>query len=209
MLESLEHFLDQVEVEQDVNGTNNQTVFAFETFALQIQELDPLKYQGQTFSVDLGSVEEATNMEQRIEEGDLVTSETVNAMDTEANTTASIQLPEDLLDGYNLDSCINMTFNLTSATPQRLSYSVFLSDVLFQNVNQSHLKIGSIIVAARLKCADNATPNTPIETTFQINREVRRCAQKCMTTLRLHFTFLHRLNKIHLAAHAQCGLKVI
>ena len=173
MLESLENFLDKVEVEQDVNGTNNQTVFAFETFALQIQDLDPQEYQGQTFSVDLGSVEEAMNMEQNIEEGDLVTSETV--MEVVTGATASMQLPEDLLE--SLDSCtFTINSNLISATPQRLSYSVFLSDVLFQNLNQSHLKIGSIIVAARLKCADNTTLNTSVQSTFQVDRGViKKC----------------------------------
>ena len=170
MLESLENFLDKVEVDQDVNGTNNQTAFAFETFALQIQELDPQEYQGQTFSVDLGSVEEAMNMEQNIEEGDLVTSETV--MEVVTGATASMQLPEDLLE--RLDSCTSKTnSNLISASPQRLSYSVFLSDVLFQNLNQSHLKIGSIIVAARLKCAENTTLNTSVRSTFQVERGVR------------------------------------
>ena len=77
LLESLEEFLDKVEVEQDVNNTSNQTVFAFKTFALQIQEIEPQEYQWQTFSVDLGSVEEATKMGQEIEGGDLVTSEKV------------------------------------------------------------------------------------------------------------------------------------
>ena len=144
-------------------------MFAFKTFALQIQELDPPEYQGQTFSVDLGTVEEAMKIEQRIEEGDLVTSDNI-VMEVVMDATASLQLPEDLLE--SLDSC-NFTTNLTSAKPQRLSYSVFLSDVLFQNFNQSHSKIGSIIVAARLTCADNTTLNTSIENTFQINREVR------------------------------------
>ena len=175
MLESLEKFLDKVEVEQDVNGMNNQTVFAFETFALQIQELDPQEYQGQSFSVDLGSVEEATKMEQRIEEGDLLTSETV--MEVVTGATASMQLPEDLLE--SLDSCTFATnSNFTSVTPQRLSYSVFLSDILFQNLNQSHLKIGSIIVAARLKCVDNATLNTSVQSTFQVDRGVIKKCRK-------------------------------
>ena len=144
-------------------------MFAFKTFALQIQELDPQEYQGQTLSVDLGTVEEAMKIERRIEEGDLVTSDNI-VMEVVMDATASLQLPEDLLE--SLDSC-NFTTNLTSAKPQRLSYSVFLSDVLFQNFNQSHSKIGSIIVAARLTCADNTTLNTSIETTLQINREVR------------------------------------
>ena len=185
LLDSLQNFLDKVEVEQDENSTTNssQTVFAFETFALQVQQLDPEEYKGQVFSVNLGSVEEATKDNQKIDQTALVTTELESAENTNlehkmkiikrekatntmAGTTASLQLPEDLL----LDLCSS---NSTSAVPQRLSYSVFKSDILFQNLNQSHLSIGSIIVAARLKCADNVTLNTSIKSTFQIDRMVR------------------------------------
>ena len=91
--------------------------------------------------------------------------------------TASMQLPQNLLESF--DHCTFTTnSNLTKAKPQRLSYSVFLSDVLFQNLNQSHLKIDSIIVAARLKCADNTTLNEMIQSTFQVNGGVRHVALK-------------------------------
>ena len=185
LLDSLQNFLDKVKVEQDENSTTNssQTVFAFETFALQVQQLDPEEYKGQVFSVNLGSVEEATKDNQKIDQTALVTTELESAENTNlkhkmkiikrekatntmAGTTASLQLPEDLL----LDLCSS---NSTSAVPQRLSYSVFKSDILFQNLNQSHLSIGSIIVAARLKCADNVTPSTSIKSIFQIDRMVR------------------------------------
>ena len=183
LLESLQTFLDEVEVEPDENDTvnSNQTVFAFETFALQVLELDPEEYEGQIFSVNLGSLEEAREDNQTIELEALMTSElesttkfnthehnktgNVNAM---SDTTASLQLPEDLL-----DLCSDINSNLTSAIPQRLSYSVFKSDILFQSLNQSHLRIGSIIIAARLKCADNVTLNTSIKSIFQIDRMVR------------------------------------
>ncbi len=185
LLESLQNFLDQVEVEQDENSTTNstQTVFAFETFALQVQQLDPEEYKGQTFSVNLGSLQEVREDNQTIEQEALVTGELESATDlkhehdttdnegvmkTMAGTTASLQLPEDLL-----DSCSDVNSTLTSAAPQRLSYSVFKSDILFQNLNQSHLSIGSIIVAARLRCSDNATLNTSIKSAFQIDRMVR------------------------------------
>ena len=53
---------------------------------------------------------------------------------------------------------------------------MFKSDILFQNVNQRqlNLSIGSIIVAARLKCADNVTLNMSVKSTFQIDRRVRK-----------------------------------
>ena len=163
LLESLEKFLDRVEISND---TSNQTVFAFKAFALQVQTLDPAEYQGQTFSIDLGSVEESMRLGQNIEEHDLVTSDMV--MDAVTGATASIQLPEDLLECFNSSMC-NSTSTSFNITARRLSYSVFLLDTLFQNVNQSHLKIGSIIVAARLRDADNTALSTPVQTTFQIN----------------------------------------
>ena len=76
MLKSLQNFLDKVEVENDNSTANSsQTVFAFETFALQIQQLDPEEYKGQTFSVNLGSVEEAKEDNKSIGQEALVTSE--------------------------------------------------------------------------------------------------------------------------------------
>ena len=133
------------------------------------------------FSVNLGSLEEARKDNRTIEQENLVTSqlESVTNLNYEtddgsrnamADTTASLQLPEDLL-----DSCNDVNSNLVSAIPQRLSYSVFKSDVLFQNVNQSllNLSIGSIIIAARLKCADNVTLNMSVKSTFRIDGKVR------------------------------------
>ncbi len=169
-----------MEVEENVNRTTNSTkskVFAFETFALQVQELDPEEYIGQIFNVNLGSLEKARKDNQTIQQAALVTSELDSAKQDDegvanglADSTASLQLPEDLL-----DLCSSMTSNSTSAVPQssRLSYSVFKSDILFQNLNQSHLSIGSIIIAVQLKCADNGTLNSSIKATFQIDRMVK------------------------------------
>ena len=175
-MESLQNFLDKVEVEQDENSTSNssQTVFAFDTFALQVQQLDPEEYKGQVFSINLGSLKEARKDNRTIKQENLVTSQLESAANLNhetdndgarkamADTTASLQLPEDLL---NL--CIDV--NVSS---QRLSYSLFKSDILFQNVHQRqlNLSIGSLIVAARLKCADNITL---VKSTFQIDGTVR------------------------------------
>ena len=182
LLESLQNFLDLVEVEEAENSTTNssQSVFAFETFALQVQQLNPEEYKGQVFSINLGTVEDIRKDNQTIEQNALVTSNLKLAANMKdgtdnegprnsmAGTTASLQLPEDLL-----EMCSDVNLSLTSAAPQRLSYSVFKSDILFQNLNQSHLSIGSIIVAARLKCADNVMLNTSIKSIFQIDRMVR------------------------------------
>ena len=181
MLRSLQTFLDKVEVEQNGNSTTNSTptVFAFETFALQIQQLDPKDYKGQTFDINLGSLEEAKADNQTIDQGALITSQLESKQESDDTdtggimnpmTTASLQLPKDLLDSC---VCSDTNTNSTQTISQRLSYSVFKSNVLFQNRNQSQLSIGSIIVAARLKCADDLILNTSIKSTFQINRTVR------------------------------------
>ena len=174
--------MDEVEVEQDVNSTTNSShaaVFTFGTFALQVQQIDPKEFKGQVFSIHLGSVEEVWNDNRTINQGAVVTSklaansklqgEKTGVLNATSDITALLQLPKDLL-----DSCIGVDNNLTSAIPQRLSYSVFKSDILFQNFNQSHLSIGSIIIASRLKCADDLiTLNTSIKSNFQINKMVR------------------------------------
>ena len=190
LLKSLQNFLDEVEIEQEESSTMNVTnsshtaVFAFETFALQVQQVDPKAFNGQMFSIHLGSVEEAWQDNQTINQGALVTSklelainlinqEEMTWVDTEgilnvmSDTTALLMLPEDLL-----DSCSDIDNNLTTTISQRLSYSVYKSDVLFQNFNQSHLSIGSIIVAVRLKCANDLTLNTSIKSVFQVNKMV-------------------------------------
>ena len=178
LLESLQTFIDKVEVEQNGNSTTNSTptVFAFETFALQVQQFDPKEYKGQMFSINLGSLEDAKEGNQMIDNGALITRQLESQQDktdTEgslnAMTTASLQLPEDLLDSCHRS---DTNANFTSIIPQRLSYSVFKSDILFQNPNQSHLSIGSIIVAARLKCAYELTHNISIKSTFQIKEMV-------------------------------------
>ena len=107
-------------------------MFAFETFALQVQQLDPKEFKGQMFSINLGSVEEAKEDNQTIDQGALVTSKLDSVVNFKHEkdmsdikgvmnaTTASLELPEDLL-----DLCGDLDTNLTSAIPQRLSYSVF------------------------------------------------------------------------------------
>ena len=166
-----------MEIQENANSTENSTkttAFAFETFALQVQELDPEEYIGQIFNVNLGPLEKARKDNQTIQQSALVTSELESTeQDNEgivngfADSTASLQLPEDLL-----DMCSDTGSNVNSTVPQssRLSYSVFKSDILFQNLNQSHLGIGSIIIAAQLKC--NGTLNSSIKTTFETDRMV-------------------------------------
>ena len=139
-------------------------MFGYETYALQIQQLDPLEFNGQTLIVDLGSVAEAMNSTQ-IQENELITSETVMSVVT--NATASVSIPRDLVNG--LENC---QAEVSNSSQQRLSYSVFLSDILFQTFNQSQFKVGSIIVSARLNCLGNDVLTSPIQTSFRTDSQV-------------------------------------
>ena len=175
MLESLEQFQDKVVLAPENSTENATSTFAFKTFAIQIEEIDPQMYQGQSFSVNLGSVQDTMNITEKIPADRLKTTDTTRGISTTDNTkrtsnssTASIQLPENLFN--ELSHCIPTS----SSAQARVSYSVFLSDILFQNEDQKHLELGSIIVAARLQCDTNTTINlkTPIEVSFQINKMV-------------------------------------
>ena len=82
------------------------------------------------------------------------------------NSTASVHLNPSLF-----EDCL--TTNGTLLT-QRLSYSVFLSDVLFLPENRSTNQVGSIVVAARLAClqTNKTMLSVPVRTSFLIRMTV-------------------------------------
>ena len=134
VLESLEKFLDEVEI-NNLNATENTTTFIYQTFALQVQNIDPSSFEEQTLNVDLGSVKEAMNIT-----GDIDSSALITAMQFLDNATAAIHISEELFN-----------YCTTGNGAQRLSYSVFLQDTLFRS-NDPSVRIGSLIIAGRLKC---------------------------------------------------------
>ena len=138
-------------------------VLGFDTYALQLQDVDLDLFNGQFFAVNLGSVEDALQSEGSFSEA-LSTSEKI--LKLIENTTASVQLPNNTFD--RIPECENTT------ALQRLSYSVFLSDILFQSQRQveNALDIGSIIVTIRLSCAENASLSIPILIHFQTIEQV-------------------------------------
>ena len=164
LLDSLNIFLDMVPL--DENTTNSKTVFGYETYALQIQDLDPLEFNSQTFIVDLGSVEQALNNTQ-IQKSDLITSELLMSVVT--NATASVFISRNIINGTKNNNCQRETSN---SSQQRLGYSVFLSDILFQGFNQSQFRVGSIIVAARLNCLGNNSLTSPVQINFRTHVHV-------------------------------------
>ena len=168
VLQSLESFQDKVILPaSDENSTSNETTatFAFRTFAIQIQEIDPSTYQGQTFTVNLGAVENISlDINGTIPDDSLNITDSTKSVST-SKVTAFVQLPIDLFESSDFSKMGNSTGQA------RFSYSVFLSDILFQSeeVQQQRLKLGSIIVAPRIRCV---TLKTPITVYFRTNRTV-------------------------------------
>ena len=161
LLGSLNQFIDAVAL----NGTEDRTVFGYSTYALQVQSIDSVKVGGHALTVNLGSVDEALNSGQ-ISKENLITG--ASLMSVLTNATASVYVPTDLLIN-NVNSCTLETLNTSQ---QRLSHSVFLSDILFRSHFRNNYSIGSIIIAARIQCLDGAFLPMPVRTTFRTNPKV-------------------------------------
>ncbi len=176
ILASLETFLDNLNTSTvSRNSTNNRTVLSFETFAITVQDVDPDSFQGQTFVVDLGPVEEAINNTGVIDQDALMTvndytannrSEFDSLSEDNENSTASLRLNPSFFEDCPTKNRISLH--------QRLSYSVFLSDVLFLPENRSTTQVGSIVVAARLAClqTNKLVLTVPVRTSFLIKAKV-------------------------------------
>ena len=138
---------------------STSATFTRKTYALQVNDIDTSNFQGQTFTVDLGSVQDGRSIirEEAIE--------TVSRIKAYQNRTASVQIPASTFQDIG-----------QSSGQQRLSYSVFVRDTLFQSSdeNQSNLTVGSIIVAVRVNgTTASRSLSTPITVTFQAS-EVSR-----------------------------------
>lgn len=175
ILDSLGTFLDTVDL-ATINTTNNITTLTFNTYAIQVQEVDPDNFAGQTFLVNLGGVEQAMNISGNIAQESLVTLNGVaidnsrrkrqsTGLDVQ-NATAALQLTRSIFD----NCASNGSSEASIVVSQRLSYSVFVSDILFQTENRSSLAVGSIVVAVRLRCqlANKTMLSMPVRSTFQV-----------------------------------------
>ena len=157
-------FTDSLDLTLSTNSSVNK--FVYDTYALQMQDIDPDTFKGQTFTVNLGSVEEALNSTEGFKDESLKISE----MDLEVldNSTAAVQISEKFIEECQMEN--TSSSNLT----QRLSYNVFITDILFQSLKvNSTLAIGSIIVSTRLRCKMNSSLSNPIRVIFFINDKVR------------------------------------
>ena len=173
LLTSLETFLDNLDL-STVNQTSgsNRTVLSFKTFALQVEEINPDTFNGQTFTIALGSFEQARKFSNVIDLSVLVTVDGVvdgELRKVNRNSTATLQLNPMLF-----RSCIGSDTNTSSpqAVRLRLSYSVFLTDSLFLPANRTLNKVGSIVVAVRTKCQlendSEAMPPVSIQSSFDV-----------------------------------------
>ena len=149
ILNNLALFLDMVNLETPDNSS--KAFFGFDTYALQLQNIHPINFKGQILTVNLGSVEDAMETS-RSGHGDA--------------KKLHIELPNDLLNF--IDECASVTI------PElRLSYSVFLTDVLFQSPQtQNKTDIESISVVVRLGCAENASSFSPLIVTLRTVQKV-------------------------------------
>ena len=159
-MKSLERFLDQVEI-GTLNTTEITSVFLYRTFALQIQNVNISSFEGQTFIVDFGSVEEAMNFTGGVNSGALILAE--NAMDALNNATAAIHIPKKALE-----------YCTQGEKAQRLSHSVFLFDTFFRSQTPVK-KIGSLIIGARLQCGGNGTLPMAVSVTLRSSNNVGQC----------------------------------
>ena len=151
LLDSLTSFTNNLAIPNSTSAT-----FTQKTYALQVNDINTSNFQGQTLSVDLGSVQEAMSISGNIREEAIEKAAGVKAYQ---NSTASVQVPESVFQDLG-----------QSSGQQRLSYAVFVRDTFFQSSdeNQSNLTVGSVIVAVRVNgTTASGNLSTPINVTFQ------------------------------------------
>ena len=140
-----------------------------------MNNINASNFEGETLSVDLGSVQDAMSISGNIN-GEAI--ETTSGEQVYQNRTASVQVPASVFQDLG-----------QSSEQQRLSYAVFVRDTLFQSSdeNQSNLTVGSIIVAVRVN-GSSASGNlsTTINVTFQAS-EVSGYVYALLYHLHTHF----------------------
>jgi RNA-binding protein YhbY len=123
-----------------VNLSNTSTIITRESYAILIEEIDTDSFTGETLIVDLGSVDDAFEQGNKIEESALNKEEGTNSSLNE-RFTATVRVPQSIFQDDSTDH----------DQKQRLSYSVFVRGSLFLNQNASQQ---SIIVGVRVNGTD-------------------------------------------------------
>ena len=153
ILESIEILGRELEVENDA------VTFAQDNFALVLGDVDTNNYRGQTFTIETDiDVLDAFDSDQI---------STTDDQETSSTGACSFTLPGSLFDG-------------SADTRQRISYSVFSDDSLFQTRNASDRQLGGVIFSVDIPGIDNIVnlPN-PVRMRFQI-AQVLWCRKLCI-----------------------------
>ena len=168
--QSIREFANTVSI--PVNSTNNTLAFAFKNFALLLRDVNPKGFSGESFSVNLGPVEEAIRNSSGINEEALVT-----MMEPLYNATASAKLPDSLFDGKT--TCVSPW--------QRIVYSVFLTNALFLTLDTDceNSTIGSIILGVDV---NNSVMNITGEMHLGFQQLRTVCRKGYEPSVRIDFT---------------------
>ena len=120
------------------NSSEEKQVFTRENFVIQIQEIDPATFAGESFNVDLGTVEEAMNSSGKIDPKALLT-----LLNPLSNATGSLSVSDKVVKNSNSSNI-------------RLGYSVFVSSSLFPTASEN-TTVASIILNLRLRNFNTST----------------------------------------------------
>ena len=165
IIDSLTKFSDSVDVFGFSNSSYEEKfVFSFDTYALQLHDIEAGSFKGKIFIVDLGSVEEAIKEEGIIKNTSLKTSAMI--MDILDNWTAAVEIPK------NFISDISECKTGQSGGTQRLIHYVFLTDILFQSPKENASDIGSVILSTEIICVGNKSLSSPITVNLRTSDKV-------------------------------------
>ena len=114
-----------------LNSTEDKQLFTRNNYALQVQQINASLFTGETFNVDLGTVEEAMNTSGNIDPQALLT-----LLNSVSNATGSLSVSERAVTESNSSNV-------------RLGYSVFVSSSLFPT-ESPNTTVASIILNLRL-----------------------------------------------------------
>ena len=134
-------------VTANVSLPGTSMIYTGVTYGLYLQDVDATNFEGQRFSINLGSVEEAT----RSNRTSVIDPTVIRNMLTQ-NATANVEVSE------------NLDFDQSSGDLQRLVLSFYLRDSFFQVINTT---ISSIVVGL-------ASPNVITVSSSALERRQRQ-----------------------------------
>jgi len=139
------------------NGSKDTSSFSFNKFALQLENINAENIVDQYFIVDLRSVQGALESEVSLKTNSTKVTEV--ALKAMKNSTGYVRiLKELLLKAYE-----------QSEIAARVSYMVFLTDILFQTTEHQS-KVNSLVLSTRIGSYENTTLEMNISVMFEKKR---------------------------------------